>query len=124
MRGIDRKTWRVSLHQVDRGVGGRVLRGIVRCTPAEHEQIRARVERAGMTQSAFIRALALNRPIGKRTHYDMVDQLERIENNLRQLMGFRTWDYDGGQRIHLIMQNIDRRIRELTSGRKRREVGT
>ena len=40
------------------------------------------------------------------------------------LEGLRAWDYDGGQRIHLIMQNIDRRIRELTSGRKRREVGT
>ena len=112
------------LEEVLRGAGGRVLRGIVRCTPAEHEQIRARAERAGMTQSAFIRALALNRPIGKKTHYDMVDQLERLENNLGQLMGVEAWNYYAGQRINLLMQNIDRRIRELTSGRKRREVDT
>ena len=77
-----------------------------------------------MTQSAFIRALALNRPIGKKTHYDMVDQLERLENNLGQLMGVEAWNYYAGQRINLLMQNIDRRIRELTSGRKRREVDT
>lgn len=124
LKGVARKTWRLAIDQVRKGGGRRICRGKVRCTPAEHTQIKARAERAGMSQAAFIRAIALNRPIGKKTFWRMVNQLERIENNLNQLMALREWDYVGGQRIHLLMYDIDRRIRELSSGRKRKEVDT
>ena len=122
LRDTDRKTWRLTILQVRKGEGRREYRGRVRCTPAEHAQIKARAERAGMTQAGFIRAIALNRPIGKKTFWQMIDQLERIENNLHQLMGIRSWDYVAGQRIHLLMRDLDRRIRELSSGRKRKDA--
>ena len=121
LRKTPRKTWRLAINQISGGKGTRVLWGIARCTPQEHIKIKARAKRAGMSQAAFIRAVTLHRPIGKASFYKMIDQLERIENNLHQLLNLRTWDYVGGQRIHLIIRDIDHRIRELSSGRKRKE---
>ena len=122
LRDTDQRKWRLTIKQIPRGEGRREYRERVRCTPAERAQIKARAERAGMTQAGFLRAIVFNRPIGKKTFWQMIDQLERIENNLHQLMGVRSWDYVAGQRIHLIMRNLDRRIRELSSGRKRADA--
>jgi len=115
------KNWRLPINQIPRGKGRRKRHGRVWCTPEEFDQIKMRAERAGMSQSALIRAVLLHRPIGKKTFWHMIDQLERIENNLHQLMNLRTWDYVGRQRINILIRDIDRRVRELSSGRKRTE---
>lgn len=124
LQDTPRKIWRLAIDQTSRGSGKRKRWGIVRCTPAERDQIKERAERAGMSQSALIRAVSLHRPIGKKTFWQMIDQLERIENNLYQLMNLRTWDYVGGQRINRLIRDIDHRIRELSSGKKRQDAGT
>lgn len=124
LRQTPRKTWRPAHRTVGKGDGMRKDRGYIRCTPEERARIKEQAKAAGLTQAAFVRGVVLNRPIGKTSHWVMTNQLERIENNLQQLLHLRgwTWSYAGGQRINLLIRDIDRRIRELTSGKKRNDL--
>src|SRR5690606_31024452 len=58
-------------------------------TAAERDRIRENAERAGMSPSAFVRALALGKAVSAKPQGDareLIRQLNRIGNNLNQLL--------------------------------------
>jgi hypothetical protein len=53
----------------------------------EHEEIEARAASAGLSASAFLRALGLNEPIRSTADHDAVRELMRINGDLGRLGG-------------------------------------
>ena len=113
-----RKTWRYDVGGFKHGNSKRIEPGKVRCTPDEWRRIKERASDAQMKQSVFIRAIALNYPVGKGAFADMAFQLSRIDNNLKQMMDVREWDILTASDIRSLAEEVDSHARELLSGRK------
>ena len=115
------RTWRSPVKQFPKGEGKRINRGKVRCTPEEQANLRAMAQEAGMKNSVFIRAIIFNHAIGKKTFRDITYQVNRIQNNLRQMMNIRKWEPDLESQINTLLDEVDRRRRDLIFGRERQE---
>jgi len=107
--------------EIPRGAGARKMRGAMRCTPLEQKLIRERAEAVGLSQYAFIRAVTLGRPLERKTWADVVNELARIDNNLKQLHNLQLGAVDVTQECQRLSDLIDKLIRELSFGRKRRK---
>ena len=81
-------------------------------TPAERDRISANAERAGVSMSAYIRSLALGKPLRKVPSVqadDLVTQLTRIANNLNQLLSHAQGGrIEGGIHIEHVFNRVSR----------------
>lgn len=84
---------------VSPGPRERFKRGQLRCRPDEAATIRTRAELTGLSQAAFVRAAALQQPLGRRASGGVVRELLRILNNLRQL-------YEVGPTVGVISEDV------------------
>lgn len=88
-------------------------------TPAERDRISANAERAGVSMSAYIRSLALGKPLRKAPRVqadDLVHQLIRVGNNLNQLLSHaQNGRIEGGIHIEHVFNRVSRALRHWTS---------
>lgn len=79
-------------------------------TPAERDRIAANAERAGVSISAYIRSLALGKPLRKAPRVqagDLIRQLDRIANNLSQLLNHaNAGTIDGAEHINHVHSRV------------------
>ena len=122
IQALPRRVW-IAYGAVERGPGPRVHRGKVMCTREEHALLKDLAEAAGLSQSAFVRHVALGRPIGKKSAWRIIQQLERIANNLGQMRKVRKWPGVFGAEILQLEGHIGQRILEISSGKKRKGAG-
>ena len=106
---------------VPRGAGARKMQGIVRCTPTEHEAIKSLASLVGLSESAYLRAVVLGHPIGRKAHYAVIRQLERIENNIHQLLHMENifWSLEMGFTLGGIERDINDLVFRMSSGSRR-----
>lgn len=89
-------------------------------TPAERDRISANAERAGVTMSAYIRSLALGKPLRQKPGAmagELIRQLNRIGNNLNQLLGHaQTGKINGAAHIEHVFKRVSIALTYWTSG--------
>jgi hypothetical protein len=88
-------------------------------TPSEKARISANAERAGVTTSAFIRSLALGKPVRQKPKAKagaLILQLSRIGNNLNQLLDHaQRGRIDGAEHIDHVFQRLTLALKHWTS---------
>ena len=102
------------------GRGGRRRRGVLRMTSKEHAQVRGRAGRCGISQSAYLRAVALGYPLGNVTFADVILELEYLNNNLRQLQDIELGSAEIAMKTHQLIDRIEQQLNELASGKKQK----
>ncbi len=89
-------------------------------TPAERARISANAERAGVTMSAFIRSLALGKPMSPKPSVqasELIRQLNRVGNNLNQLTdNAQKNKIEGAQHIEHVFKRVSAALTFWTSG--------
>lgn len=88
-------------------------------TPSEKARISANAERAGVTMSAFIRSLALGKPVRQKPKVKagvLILQLSRIGNNLNQLLDHaQRGKINGTEHIDHVFQRLTLALTHWTS---------
>lgn len=89
-------------------------------TPAERDRIAANAERAGVTISAYIRSLALGKPLRNKPRVqadELIRQLSRVGNNLNQLLdSAQIGRIDGAVHIEHVFKRVSLVLSHWTSG--------
>jgi len=115
---VPRKTWRTDNIKPEKEAEKRKMRGIVRCTSEEFSKIRTRAKRADMSASGYVRATVFGQPVGRKLFTVMCFQMERIENNLHQMILVQEWNHEAiSEAIDRLKNELQLRVKELTFGR-------
>lgn len=89
-------------------------------TAAERDRIRENAERAGMSPSAYVRALALGKTVTAKPQgeaKELLRQLNRIGNNLNQLLRHaHTMSEVAGQVLPHVYQRVDKALTQWATG--------
>lgn len=89
-------------------------------TAAERDRIRENAERAGMSPSAFVRALALGKTVSVKPQgeaRELIRQLNRICNNLNQLLHHApTMEPVAGEAIAHVAKRADAALTQWATG--------
>jgi hypothetical protein len=90
-------------------------------TLAERDRISANAERAGVTMSAYIRSLALGKPLRQKPSVladELIRQLSRIGNNLNQLLRHaQAGKLGGAKHIKHVSARVSHALTHWTSGK-------
>lgn len=88
-------------------------------TPSERARISANAERAGVTLSAFIRSVALGKPLRQKPHVqagELIRQLNAVATNLNQLLGHaQKGSIDGAENIEHVFRRVTGALKHWTS---------
>ena len=98
-----------------RGPGDRIKRGQVRCTPQELAQIQERSAVTGLSRAAFIRAVALKRPLGKISYWKTWRELYYIRHNLCQLRDMELGSTEIAKKTLRLIDWVDDEIEKLAA---------
>ena len=89
-------------------------------TLSERDRISANAERAGVSMSAYIRSLALGKPLRQKPSVladELIRQLSRIGNNLNQLLRHaQAGKFDGAKHIEHVSARVSHALTYWTSG--------
>ncbi|MDE4063242.1 plasmid mobilization protein [Phaeobacter gallaeciensis] len=95
-------------------------------TPAERDRISANAERAGVSMSAYIRSLALGKPLRQKPGAmagELIRQLTRVGNNLNQLLGHaQEGKIHGASHIEHVFRRVSGALKWWTSGEADRKI--
>lgn len=122
LRAIPSGIWKGAA-VVERGEGQRVQWGRVSCTSCEHAQIRERAESVGVSESAFVRAVTLGRPLGEVSSWGVRSELGALKTNLCQLRDMELGSTEIAIKTRQMIELVDNLIGKLSVDKRRSGVG-